>query len=147
MNQFAADRKFILTSNGMSTKGTTPEARQTWRDRADQLKTAMGYAEWGPTGRQADKQPSAQKKASKDAHKSGAAPASNGNGGRKGGKNDNSGKVKLIEVYKGVIGDDNDPALAPHSGLSYVPLGDCLSGVETEAEWNAALKWAAEHLR
>jgi len=52
----------------------------------------------------------------------------------------------LEDVYHGVLGDESEPSLQPASRLSYLPLGQRIPSVETEAEWRAALQWAAEHL-
>ncbi len=119
MNAYAAERKYILISNGMSVKANE-DSRKLWRERQETLKTKVGYAEWGPTGRDLNL----------------------------GGKNNraNAKMAKLLEAYQRVIGDDDDPKLRPSSKLSYVPLGQRLAEVETEKEWQEALKWASEHL-
>jgi hypothetical protein len=49
-------------------------------------------------------------------------------------------------VYKRGLGDDSDPAFKPASRISYLPLGERIPEVETEEQWNAALRWATEHL-
>ncbi len=119
MNAYAAERKFILTSNGMSVKANE-DSRKLWRKRRETLKTKVGYAEWGPTGR-------------------------NLNGGGK--KNRANAKfATLLEAYQRVLGDDDDPKLRPASKLSYVPIGERKPEVESEKEWMDALKWACEHL-
>ena len=53
---------------------------------------------------------------------------------------------KLLDVYRGLIGDDKDPALKPFSRLSYIAFGERIPEAETQEEWNAGLKWAWEHL-
>ncbi len=119
MNAYAAGRKFILTSNGMSVKADE-DSRKKWRERRETLKTKTGYAEWGPTGRNLNL------------------------GGKK--NRANARFATLLEAYQRVLGDDDDPKLRPSSRLSYLPLGERRPEVETEAEWNAALAWADVHL-
>ena len=50
------------------------------------------------------------------------------------------------QVYQGVLGEEGNAELQPVSKLSYLPLGQRIPSVETEAEWREALKWASEHL-
>ncbi len=119
MNAYAAGRKFILTSNGMSVKANA-DSRKLWRERRETLKTKVGYAEWGPTGRNL------------------------GLGGKK--NRANARFATLLEAYQRVLGDDDDPALRPSSKLSYIPLGLRKPEVETETEWDAALAWARRRL-
>ncbi len=119
MNAYAAERKYILISNGMSVKANEGSRKQ-WRERRETLKTKVGYAEWGPTGRNLNL----------DGKKNRA----------------NAKFATLLEAYQRVLGDDNDPKLRPSSKLSYVPLGQRKPEVETEKEWQEALKWAYEHL-
>jgi hypothetical protein len=59
---------------------------------------------------------------------------------------DEAHTAKLLDIYQRALGDDNDSALKPSSRLSYLPLSERAPRVETEDEWNAALKWAWEHL-
>ncbi|MSU59819.1 MAG: hypothetical protein EXS35_16905 [Pedosphaera sp.] len=119
MNAYASARKYILTSNGMSVKADA-DSRKKWRERRETLQTKVGYAEWGPTGRNLNL------------------------GGKK--NRANARFATLLEAYQRVLGDDDDPKLRPSSRLSYLPLGQRKPEVETEAEWNAALAWAHEHL-
>ncbi len=119
MNAYAAERKYILTSNGMSVKANA-DSRKLWRDRRETLRTKVGYAEWGPTGRNLNL----------DGKKNRA----------------NAKFATLLEAYERVLGDDDDPKLRPSSRLSYVPIGERKPDVETEKEWQEALKWAGEHL-
>ena len=131
MNRFAAEQDFMLTSNGFGAKAGTRSARATMRQRRETWGTKVAYAEFGPSGRDSrflDESfvmpPGVSVKEMRDAKHT----------------------AKLMDIYRGAIGDDNDPSLRPHSRLSYVPLSERVPDVETEQEWNAALKWAWEHL-
>jgi len=141
MNAFAAGRKFILLSNGLGTKSANTTGRQAWRERAETLGVKVGYAEWGPSGRETSPEQLQRKKERKRARREGRATEELQAG------RDDSTKAKLIDVYRAAIGDDSDPHLAPYSKLSYLPLAPRIPEVETEAEWQAALKWAWEHLK
>jgi dienelactone hydrolase len=131
MNRFAAEQGFMLTSNGFGARAATRSARTTMRQRQETWGTKVAYAEFGPSGRdsrflQEDfvKPPGVTVKEMRDAKYT----------------------ARLMDIYRGAIGDDHDPSLEPHSRLSYVPLSERAPAVETEQEWNAALKWACEHL-
>jgi hypothetical protein len=138
MNEFAAGKGFILISNGLSLKNSTAEGRQAWRNLREQLNTKVGFAEWGPAGRRTDlvrSEPRRERRAGRQE-------------GRVRGARERNPAVaaKLIDAYRAAIGDDDDPSLRPWSRLSYLPLAGRIPEVETEEEWNAALRWAWEHL-
>jgi len=50
----------------------------------------------------------------------------------------------LLEVYKSGMGIDGDTTYGPWSRISYMPVGDWRSDLETYDEWKAALKWVYE---
>ena len=139
MNEYAGKMGFILISNGFSVKFDA-EQRKVWRDRRDKLKVKMGFAEWGPAGRETSLEKRAEKKARKRAAREGQSVER----GRQ--QRDYSTVAPLLEVYKRGIGDDSDPAYKPSSRISYLPLGERIPEVETQEQWNAALRWASEHL-
>ena len=131
INRYGSSLGFMLTSNGFGTKAAVRENRERMRERRETWNTKVAYAEFGPSGRDSrflDEDFQLPKGVSvKDIR-------------------DKEHIAKLIDIYKGAIGDDNDPALQPASRLSYLPMGDRAEQVESEEEWNAALKWAMEHL-
>ena len=139
MNEFAARKKLILISNGLSWK-LDARGRQEWRDRREKLGVKVGYAEWGPTGRETDPDKLQEKKERKRAAREGAQRGEAGKG------KDRSTAMRLIDAYRAAVGDDSDPKLRPWSRLSYLPLGERVPEVETEEEWKSALQWAWEHL-
>jgi len=55
MNQFAAQNGFILTSNGLGARSMNADSRKMWRERRERYGVKMGYAEWGPSGRDVQK--------------------------------------------------------------------------------------------
>jgi hypothetical protein len=57
MNRHAASLGFTFISNGMSTNVANRSGRTTWADRKANYGTKVGYAEWGPTGRQIKREP------------------------------------------------------------------------------------------
>jgi hypothetical protein len=119
MNGLVADHKFLMLSNGFSCAKFDGKTRQEWRLRRETYDVKTGFAEWGPLGRSIDKV-----RRNRDPHR----------------------KAKLMDCYRSAIGSDSDPDLMPASRLSYLPLGDRIPQVETIADWDAALKWAWEHL-
>lgn len=140
LNEFAASMKFILLSNGLSVKHANTQSRQAWRDRREKLGVKVGFAEWGPRGRETDLYQAQLKKQRKQALKKGSEPEKI----RKG--RDWSTMAKLMDIYRAAVGDDSDPNLRPYSRMSYLPLGRQITEAETRQEWEAALKWAWEHL-
>lgn len=140
MNEFAADMNFILLSNGMNVRVAGARSRQAWRERREKLDAKVGYAEWAPPGRETDQNKFREMKKRRKAVNERRDSANLG------GRKDQSTMAQLIDVYRDVIGDDNDPRLRPWSRLSYLPLGRRISEVETDEEWMAALKWAWDHL-
>jgi hypothetical protein len=131
MNRYGAELEFMLTSNGFGAKAATRRGRESMRQRREEWGAKVAYAEFGPSGRDSrfmdenfEKPKGVSAKEMRD--KQHVAP--------------------LLDIYKGALGDDNDPALRPFSRLSYLPLSERAENVETEEEWNAALKWAWEHL-
>ncbi|MCF7848394.1 MAG: hypothetical protein K9M45_06045 [Kiritimatiellales bacterium] len=131
MNAYAAELGFMLTSNGFGAKAAVRGAREKVRERRELWGAKIAFAEFGPSGRDSrfldenfEKPKSISVKEMRD----------------------DKHVAKLIDIYKGAIGDDSDPKLKPFSRLSYVPLGERIPHVETEAAWSAALKWAWEHL-
>jgi len=140
LNRYAArDLGFFLKSNGQGMRSANAEARQTWRERRETYGVKVGYAEWGPSGRIVDEEQFQLKKEKKQraAEKGDFAPRI---------ELDRSKMAKLIDVYRGLIGDDADPSLQPSARLSYLAFDERIPEVETDEEWNAALKWAWEHL-
>ena len=53
-------------------------------------------------------------------------------------------EVKLLELYKRGMGVDGDLQFNPWSRRSYMPVGKWKADIETEIEWNEALKWVYE---
>lgn len=141
MMGYAASLKFILISNGFSVKANAT-TRRAWRERHERLKTKVGYAEWGPAGRETDLSKRHEKKRAKLAKKQGLKPPKR----QKKKHRDRSSTASLMDVYRAGIGSDDHPSLAPHSRLSYLPLGKQIPAVETKTEWDKALKWGWEHL-
>ena len=140
LNRYATQElKFFLKSNGQGMRSANPEGRQAWRDRREKYGVKVGYAEWGPSGRIADEaqfQLKKEKKRQAEEKQDYSATI----------QLDPAKMAKLIEVYRGLIGDDNDPSLRPSARLSYLAFGERIPEAETEEEWNAGLKWAWEHL-
>ncbi|MCX7012707.1 MAG: hypothetical protein NTW86_09135, partial [Candidatus Sumerlaeota bacterium] len=140
LNRYAAEElRFFLKSNGQGMKSATPEGRTKWRERKEKYGVKMAYAEWGPSGRIVDEEQFQLKKQKKQ------------QAADKGEYNpkielDMSKMAPLSVAYRGLIGDDNDPALRPSARLSYIAMGERYPEVETEEEWSAAQKWAWEHL-
>ncbi|MFZ5830975.1 MAG: hypothetical protein ACOY3P_12850, partial [Planctomycetota bacterium] len=131
MNRFAAEQQFVLTSNGFGAKAATHTARVAVRQRRETWGAKVAYLEFGPSGRD-----------SRFLDENFVKPE----GVSVKEMRDPKYAAKLIDIYRGAIGDDSEPTLAPHSRLSYVPLGEHMPQVETEEEWNSALRWAWEHL-
>ena len=131
MNRYGAELGFLLTSNGFGTKAATRRGRENMRQRREEWGAKVAYAEFGPSGRDSRFMDETFEKPQGVSVKE---------------MRDSTHVAKLIDIYKGAIGDDNDPALQPFSRLSYLPLSERAANVETEEEWNAALKWAWEHL-
>jgi hypothetical protein len=119
MNRHVASLKFIVISNGLGYAKFNAKERREWRERRETLGVKTGFAEWGPLGRSAEKI-----RRNKDPE----------------------GQAKLIDCYQAAIGSDSDPELRPASHISYLPLSERVPEVETEEEWDAALRWASEHL-
>ena len=145
INRLAASYGFILMSNGMSIKVATAAGRQQWRDRRERYQTRVGYAEWGPAGRGGKGNRRVGKRRAGGGRRQDHRPAGAAERPRRPDRNPTRAAT-LMDVYRGVLGDDADPALRPASRLSYVPLGMRLPEVETDEEWTAALRWASEHL-
>lgn len=140
LNKFAASKKFILLSNVLNVK-VGVKTRQMWRNLREELDTKVGYAEWGgAAGRETNPTNIKLKKERKQALKEGRKPENIHK------SSDQSTMAKLMDVYRAAIGDDSDQKLRPYSRISYLPLGKHIPAVETEKEWQAALKWAWEHL-
>ena len=140
MNRYAAcELKFHLTSNGQGMNAANAEGRKMWRERREKYGVKVGYAEWGPSSRFVDKEQfqlmKEKKRKAEDSgdYKSRVAP-------------DRSKMAKLMDAYRGLIGDDNDPALKPSARISFLAMGERFPEVETLEEWSAALQWACEHL-
>jgi hypothetical protein len=131
MNRCAVELGFMLTSNGFGAKAATRRARTTMRQRRETWGTKVAYAEFGPSGRDP-----------RFLDESFVKPK----GVTVKGMRDPKYTAKLIDIYQGAIGDDHDPSRRPHSRLSYVPLSERVPTVETQEQWNAALRWAWEHL-
>lgn len=131
MNRYGGELGFMLTSNGFGTKAAIRENRINVRRRREVWNAKIAYAEFGPSGRDSrflDEDFTLPKGVSvKDIR-------------------DKVHVAKLIDIYRGAIGDDTDPAMQPYSRLSYLPMAGRIEQVETEEEWNAALQWAVEHL-
>jgi hypothetical protein len=119
MNRYAADLRFIMLSNGLSYAKFKARVRREWRERRESYGVRTGFAEWGPLGRSIEKI-----RRNRDPH----------------------GKAKLLDCYQAVLGSDQDKRLSPASRISYLPLSDRIAEIETEAEWDAALEWAWNHL-
>jgi len=140
LNRYAAQElKFFLKSNGQGMRSANPEGRKAWRERREKYGVKVGYAEWGPSGRIIDEKQFQLKKEKKR------------QAGEKGDYSpkielDRSKMAKLIDAYRGLIGDDSDPSLRPSARLSYLAFDERIPEAETQEEWNAALKWAWEHL-
>jgi hypothetical protein len=139
MNEYAAKLRFILISNGLAAK-IDAHQRQLWRERRENLGVKVGFAEWGPSGRELSAEMRQLKKQRKRAMREG------GSGADLRGQRDRSTLAPLLVVYRRAIGADSDPELKPASRISYLPLGDRVPEVETQEEWLAALRWASEHL-
>ncbi|MDO8542499.1 MAG: hypothetical protein Q7S40_18820 [Opitutaceae bacterium] len=131
MNRYAAELGFLLTSNGFGSKAATRTGRENVRQRREQWGAKIAYAEFGPSGRDSRFLDETFEKPKGVTVKQ---------------MRDSTHVAKLIDIYQGAIGDDSDPPRRPFSRLSYLPLGERAPSVETEEEWNAALKWAWEHL-
>jgi hypothetical protein len=131
MNRDAAKMGFLLTNNGFGAKSATKTARETMRNRREHWNAKIGYAEFGPSGRDSRFMDENFKKPAGVSVKQ---------------LRDEAHTAKLLDIYQRALGDDNDPALKPSSRLSYLPLFERAPRGETEDEWNAALKWAWEHL-
>ncbi|MCX7011270.1 MAG: beta-galactosidase [Candidatus Sumerlaeota bacterium] len=131
MNRRAADLGFMLTSNGFGTKSATRGARESMRKRRGEWGVKVAYAEFGPSGRDSRFMDENYQKPKGVSVKD---------------MRDFTHVAKLIDIYKGAVGDDGDSNLQPFSRLSYLPLSERNPAVETEEEWNAALKWAWDHL-
>ena len=140
INTYAASLKFILLSNGLSLRNANAASRQEWRNRREKLGVKMGFAEWGPAGRETDLKRLRERRERRRAARE-EKELEKINKGR-----DRSSVATLIDVYRAAVGDNGDPKLWPRSRLSYLPLGERFPEVETEEEWKAALKWASEHL-
>jgi hypothetical protein len=139
MNEYAASLKLILISNGFSVKMDAAQ-RQEWRARRETLGVKMGFAEWGPAGRELSSEKRAEKRERKRAAREGSADA------RMRGPRDTSTMATLLVAYKRAIGDGSEPEYQPASRISYLPLGERIPEVETQEQWLAALRWASEHL-
>jgi len=144
---YGCEKKLLLLRNALNVR-VGGKTRASYADLCGSHDIKFGWSEFGGSvPREADrgkKQEYADERIGRQSDTTGTKKKASGK--EKKIEEDMSTKVKTLDLYKAGIGDDSDPDFKSLSRASYMPLAEWLPELETRQEYDAALKWAHEHL-